>query len=217
MTGSVREISNQALTLPSLQTTGKGANKLATGVQTNADQFLRSVEVSDSITAFASFRIGQRRVSRFIELHPAITKIYFICHLFSVVSLVTAIPKIWKHGRRLVVRPGMERFDAAMKIFAKLGEMTVSLGYVVIGLEAFKIGERLANMGLGFAATAYKALRVGLDVIVIVGVVFSAAEVALDIRRWWRTRSYQKELTAQAWFSPTTALCITDLKRLCPV
>lgn len=199
---SVVRISNQPFVLPYVQEAGAGAWKLTESAQTNADQLLRTAEVSDAITAFAPFSLGQRRVSRFIELHPAITKIYFVCHLFSLVSLVTAIPKLYKHGRRLIVRTGMERFDAAMKIFAKLGEMTVSMATLMIGLEAFKMGEKLAQWGLGFAETVYKTLRVGLDAIVIVGLVFSTAEVALDIRRWWRTRVYQKELTSHGWMAP---------------
>lgn len=194
---SIKGVSDQTFALPYVQEVG--AN-LTEGLQTNGDQFLRTVEVSDAITAFAPFRLGQRRVSRFIELHPVITKIYFVCHLFSIVSLVTAIPKLYKHGRRFIVKPGMERFDAAMKILAKIGEMTVSLATLMIGLEAFKMGEKLARWGLGFAETAYKTLRVGLDAIVIVGLVFSTAEVALDLRRWWRTRAYLNELTAQDWF-----------------
>lgn len=198
---SVRGVSNHPFVLPAVQEVGAGASKLVEGTQTNADQFLRTVEVSDAFTAFAPFHLGGRRVSRFIELHPVVTKIYFVCHLFSIVSLVTAIPKLYKHGRRFIVRPGMERFDAAMKIFAKLGEMTVSLATVMIGLEAFKIGEKLAHWGLHFAESVYKTLRVGLDAIVIVGIVFSAAEVALDLRRWWRTRACYKELKGQGRFS----------------
>lgn len=171
------------------------ANEMATGVENTSYKTQRTAAVVQTLVHPApTLRIGPHRVVRFIEENPLIAKILILCNVLSIVSIITTIPKLVKYGKRVYLMRGGERFDAAMKIFAKLGEITTSLATLALGLEAFNFGKKLGQVGLGFAETVYKTVGVWLDTIVLIGTVFSVAQIVIDGRKFWKTRQFLSEL-----------------------
>lgn len=154
---------------------------------------------SQEIISTLAITHTHQHVKTFIDRHPAITKLFLLAHLFACWNILTAVPKLCKYGKQIVVKTGADKLDAAMKVLSKLGDIAASIATVAVGLEAFDMGAKLGKWGLRTLQSAYQTIGSSLDIIVLAGAVLSAAQIVLDGRKCLKTNAFIKHLTGQEW------------------
>lgn len=140
------------------------------------------------------------RIVQFIESQKFIGKLYFATQVLALAGFALKIPKVWNAAKGVVKYQGIKRIDALSKVCSNFGKMINALTVTIAGLEAFKLGSKLAQWGLKSASTAFNASVGVSDLLGIVGTLLAAASMVHKGIVMRRTHRLQNDMKMQAWY-----------------